>query len=113
MLRRLAEQHVVFYNHDTKNVEMESPLIHRVVTALLASKEHELSVQLVQQLLAWQVAAACEAKLEQQVAAERLSGPKSSPRTELECELDASRREVKLLLKAIEATRAALRQRRR
>ena len=45
-----------FFNHDTKNVEMESPLIHRVVSALLASQEHELSVQLVQQLLAWQLA---------------------------------------------------------
>jgi hypothetical protein len=137
VLRRLAEQHVIFYNHDTKNVEMESPLIHRVVSTLLASKEHELSMQLVQQLLAWQaaaqtkadleqqmavesrrgesstwqVAAACEAELEKQVAAE--SRPRSSPRTELECELDASRKEVKLLLKGIESTRAALRQRRR
>jgi hypothetical protein len=111
VLRRLAEQHVVFYNHDTKDVEMESPLIHRVVSALLSSKDHELSVQLVQQLLACQAAAACEAKLEKQVAAE--SRPRSSPRTELEGELDSSRKEVKLLFKGIESTRAVLRKRRR
>ncbi len=115
VLRRLAEQHVIFYNHDTKNVEMESPLVHRVVAALLASKEHELSVQLVQQLLAWQAAAAGEARLEQQVvAAERRSGFKPTARTEaLECELDGARRELKLLLKGIDSSRVALRQLRR
>ena len=112
VLRRLAEQHVVFYNHDTKYVEMESPLVHRVAAALLSSKDHELSVLLVRQLLECQRAAHAKADLEQQMAVENKSASKSARIVELECELDASRKLFKLLDKGVEATRASLRERR-
>ena len=112
VLRRLAEQHVVFYNQDTKDVEMESPLVHRVVSALLSSRDHELSVQLVQQLLQWQAAAMREAKLEQRMAAESRS-LQTARLTELEGRLDAASEKVQKLLEDVEATRSALRELRR
>lgn len=108
VLRRLAELHVIFYNHDTKYVEMESPLTQRVVSALLSSKDHELSMQLVRQSLAWQAADKLEAHLGQQMAGENRSEPKSSRITKLESELDAARKQAKLLLQSLEATRASL-----
>jgi len=54
------------------------------------------------ELLAWQVAATLESKLERQMAVESRPGSKSTWMTELGCELDASRNEVKLLIEGIE-----------
>ena len=113
VLRRLAEQHVIFYNHDTKYVEMESSLIHRVVNALLSSKDHELSVQLVRQLLAWQAAAQNKADLEQQMAVESRSWFKSTRASKLERDLDAARQRVSEIQLQVETTRASLRELRR
>jgi len=110
VLRRLAEQHVIFYNHDSKYVEMESPLIHRVVSALLTSNDHKLCMQLVRQLLAFKTALQIKGELEQQMAVENHAESKSTRITELKCELDAARKGVKQLQHGIETTRAALRE---
>jgi hypothetical protein len=112
--RRLAEQHVIFYNHDNKHVEIESPLVSRVVSAILSSRDHELSMYLVRHSLAWQAAALREAMVEKQMALENRSGSSHSPRViALESELDTARYDVKQLQQRLETTRDALREMRR
>jgi len=110
VLRRLAEQHVIFYNHDTKNVEMESPLVHRVVNVLLSSKDHELSVQLVRQLLEWQTVTQKYADLKQRKSEESRSWFKSTRALKLERDLDAAHQRLVEIPLQVETTRASLRE---
>jgi len=84
-----------------------------VVNALLSSKDHELSVLLVRQLLACQAAATLEAKLEQHMAVENRSESKSTRLSKLEFNLDAARQSVIDLQLQLETTRVSLRELRR
>ena len=115
-LRRLCEQHVVFYSHDTTYVEVESPLVRRVVGALLASSDHQQSMELVRQLLGWQAAAQARAELQQQLAAEQAGGGRGrggwlAPApivADLERDLQAARGRERLARQGADAARAAL-----
>jgi hypothetical protein len=112
VLRRLSEQHVIFYNHDTRFVELESPLMHRVASALLGSQDHQLSMALLRQLLAWQAAAQAKAELEQQLAAEGAGAASAWFRPARVAALveavDAARRGERQARLDAEATRSAL-----
>jgi len=66
VLRRLSENHVIFYNHKGKAVETCSDLDRRVVKEKLDDEQHNISMALVRKLQAWQAAWAAEAKEEQQ-----------------------------------------------
>jgi len=115
VLRRLCEQHIVFYNHDTTYVEIESPLVRRVVGALLASSDHQQSMELVRQLLGWQAAAQARAELQQLLAAEQAAGrgrggwlaPEPAV-ADLERDLLAARGRERLARQGADAARAAL-----
>jgi hypothetical protein len=116
VLRRLCEQHVVFYNHDTMYVEIESPLVRRVVGALLASSDHQQSMELVRQLLGWLAAAQARAELQQLLAAEQAAGrgqggwfaAPAPDVVDLERELFAARGRERLARQGVDAARAAL-----
>ena len=115
VLRRLCEQHVVFYNHDTTYVEIESPLVRRVVGALLASSDHQQSMELLRQLLGWQAAAQARAELQQLLAAEQAAGrgrggwlaPEPAV-ADLERDLLAARGRERLARQGADNARAAL-----
>ena len=90
--------------------------MRRVVGALLASADHQLSMELVRQLLGWQAAAQARAELQQQLAAEQAGGGRGgggclAPApivADLERDLLAARGRERLARQGADAARAAL-----